>query len=101
MVATQPSVSKYTIYIGQLALDMYDSARKKIVWRAVVSKTIDPPDGVTPTTARENRSSCQDAPRRLSTEQDVIQQASAWSDHCQNLQPGTGGYFEWSGNLNL
>jgi len=42
MVATQPSVSKYTIYIGQLALDMYDSARKKIVWRAVVSKTIDP-----------------------------------------------------------
>ena len=42
MVATRPSQSKYTIYIGQLALDMYDDARKKIVWRAVASKTIDP-----------------------------------------------------------
>jgi len=31
-----------TIYIGQLALDMNDSANKDIVWRGVVSKTIDP-----------------------------------------------------------
>jgi hypothetical protein len=31
-----------TIYIGQLALDMNDSANKDMVWRGVVSKTIDP-----------------------------------------------------------
>jgi uncharacterized protein DUF4136 len=31
-----------TIYIGQLALDMYDSANKSLVWRGVVSKTLDP-----------------------------------------------------------
>src|SRR5579883_2524890 len=31
-----------TIYIGQLALDMYDSAKHDLVWRGVASKTIDP-----------------------------------------------------------
>ena len=31
-----------TIYIGQLALDMYDSAHKDLVWRGVATKTIDP-----------------------------------------------------------
>lgn len=31
-----------TIYVGQLALDMYDSAQKDLVWRGVVSKTLDP-----------------------------------------------------------
>jgi len=31
-----------TIYIGQLALDMYDSAKRSLVWRGVASKTIDP-----------------------------------------------------------
>ncbi len=31
-----------TIQIGQLALDMYDSANHSLVWRGVVSKTIDP-----------------------------------------------------------
>jgi len=31
-----------TIYIGQLAVDMYDSANKDLVWRGTVSKTIDP-----------------------------------------------------------
>ena len=30
-----------TIYIGQLALDMYASAPHKLVWRGVVSKTLD------------------------------------------------------------
>src|SRR5246127_258604 len=30
-----------TIYVGQLALDMYDSANKDLVWRGVVSKTLD------------------------------------------------------------
>jgi hypothetical protein len=30
-----------TIYIGQLALDMYDSANRSLVWRGVVSKTLD------------------------------------------------------------
>ena len=34
--------STTTIYTGQLALDMYDSAHKDLVWRGVVSKTIDP-----------------------------------------------------------
>jgi hypothetical protein len=30
-----------TIYVGQLALDMYDSANKDLVWRGLGSKTID------------------------------------------------------------
>ena len=30
-----------TIYIGQLALDMYDSSNKDLAWRGVASKTID------------------------------------------------------------
>jgi len=31
-----------TIYVGQLALDMYDPANHDLVWRGVVSKTLDP-----------------------------------------------------------
>ena len=31
-----------TIYIGQLALDMYASSPKTLVWRGVASKTLDP-----------------------------------------------------------
>ncbi len=31
-----------TIYIGQLALDMYASAPKALVWRGAASKTLDP-----------------------------------------------------------
>ena len=30
-----------TIYTGQLALDMYETAKKDMVWRGTVSKTID------------------------------------------------------------
>jgi hypothetical protein len=30
-----------TIYIGQLALDMYAAGEKKLVWRGVASKTLD------------------------------------------------------------
>jgi hypothetical protein len=30
-----------TIYTGQLVLDMYDTAKKDLVWRGTVSKTID------------------------------------------------------------
>lgn len=35
------TVSTSTIYTGQLDLDMYDAANKALVWRGVVSKTID------------------------------------------------------------
>jgi hypothetical protein len=34
--------STSTIYVGQLALDMYDSAKKELVWQGTASKTIDP-----------------------------------------------------------
>lgn len=34
--------STSTIYIGQLAVDMYDSANRDLVWRGVASKTLDP-----------------------------------------------------------
>jgi hypothetical protein len=34
--------STTTIYVGQLGLDMYDSAKKDLVWRGTASKTIDP-----------------------------------------------------------
>jgi hypothetical protein len=42
MGTTTTTGSTSTIYKGQLDLDMYDSAAKDIVWRGVVSKTIDP-----------------------------------------------------------
>ncbi|HUL32852.1 MAG TPA: DUF4136 domain-containing protein [Candidatus Eisenbacteria bacterium] len=35
------TVSTSTIYTGQLDLDMYDAAKKELVWRGIVSKTID------------------------------------------------------------
>lgn len=31
-----------TIYVGQLGLDMYDSAKHDLVWRGIASKTLDP-----------------------------------------------------------
>jgi len=31
-----------TIYIGQLALDMYASTARTLIWRGVASKTLDP-----------------------------------------------------------
>jgi hypothetical protein len=34
--------STSTVYVGQLDLSMYDSAQKQLVWRGVVSKTLDP-----------------------------------------------------------
>jgi len=42
MSSTTTSGSTSTIYVGQLGLDMYDSAKKELVWRGVASKTIDP-----------------------------------------------------------
>lgn len=41
MPSGMTTVSTTTIYTGQLDLDMYDSAKKELVWRGVVSKTID------------------------------------------------------------
>ena len=41
MGSTTTSGQTDTIYVGQLALDMYDSANKDLVWRGVASKTID------------------------------------------------------------
>jgi hypothetical protein len=40
--STTTSGSTSTIYVGQLDLDMYGSAKKALVWRGTVSKTIDP-----------------------------------------------------------
>ena len=42
MSSTTTSGSTSTIYVGQLGLDMYDAAKKDLVWRGVASKTIDP-----------------------------------------------------------
>ena len=42
MGSTTTHGSTSTIYKGQLALDMYDSAGHDLVWRGVASKTIDP-----------------------------------------------------------
>jgi len=41
MGSTTTSGQTDTIYVGQLALDMYDSANKDLVWRGLASKTID------------------------------------------------------------
>ena len=42
MNSTSTYGSTSTIYSGQLDLDMYDSSGHDLVWRGVVSKTIDP-----------------------------------------------------------
>lgn len=42
MTSTTTTGSTSTIYVGQLALDMYDSANHNLVWRGLASKTIDP-----------------------------------------------------------
>ena len=42
MGTTTTTGTTSTIYKGQLDLDMYDSAGHDLVWRGVVSKTIDP-----------------------------------------------------------
>jgi hypothetical protein len=42
MASTTTYASTSTIYVGQLALDLYDSSKKELVWRGVASKTIDP-----------------------------------------------------------
>lgn len=34
--------STSTVYVGQLDVSMYDSAQKQLVWRGIVSKTLDP-----------------------------------------------------------
>ena len=39
--SSMSTTSTTTIYTGQLAVDMYDSAHHDLVWRGVASKTID------------------------------------------------------------
>jgi len=41
MQTTTTTGSTSTIYIGQVAVDMYDSKNKDLVWRGVASKTLD------------------------------------------------------------
>ena len=40
--STWTSGETTTIYVGQLAVDVYDAAKKTLVWRGVVSKTLNP-----------------------------------------------------------
>jgi Domain of unknown function (DUF4136) len=42
MSTTSTYGSTSTIYVGQLDLSMYDPAQKRLVWRGVASKTLDP-----------------------------------------------------------
>ena len=42
MTSTTTTGTTTTIYVGQLGLDMYDSASKDLVWRGIASQTIDP-----------------------------------------------------------
>lgn len=42
MGSTMTTGSTTTIYVGQLAIDIYDTPNKDLVWRGVASKTIDP-----------------------------------------------------------
>jgi hypothetical protein len=41
MSSTMTTGQTSTIYVGQIAIDMYDSANKDLVWRGIASKTID------------------------------------------------------------
>jgi hypothetical protein len=42
MGSTMTTGTTTTIYVGQLALDMYESEKKDLVWRGTASKTLDP-----------------------------------------------------------
>jgi hypothetical protein len=42
MGSTMTTGQTYTIHIGAVGLDMYDAARKQLVWRGEASKTLDP-----------------------------------------------------------
>ncbi len=42
MGTTMTTGSTSTIYVGQLDVDMYDAAKKEMVWRGTASKTLDP-----------------------------------------------------------
>src|SRR5215831_13426652 len=42
MGSTMTTGQTSTIHIGSLGLDMYDPARKQLVWRGMASKTLDP-----------------------------------------------------------
>lgn len=42
MNSSMTTSSTSTIYVGQLVVDMYESAKKDLVWRGTASKTIDP-----------------------------------------------------------
>lgn len=42
MGTTMTTGQTTTIHIGSVGLDMYDSAQKKLVWRGVATKTLDP-----------------------------------------------------------
>ncbi len=42
MSSSTTYASTSTIYVGQLDVDMYDAAKKELVWRGTASKTIDP-----------------------------------------------------------
>jgi len=41
MGSTTTTGQTSTIYVGQLAIDMYDVAKKQLVWRGMASKTLD------------------------------------------------------------
>jgi hypothetical protein len=42
MGSTMTTGQTSTIYIGELALDMYDAGKHNLVWRGVATKTLDP-----------------------------------------------------------
>jgi hypothetical protein len=42
MASTTTYGSTSTVYVGQLDLSMYDALEKQLVWRGVLSKTLDP-----------------------------------------------------------
>jgi hypothetical protein len=42
MAPSMTTVTTDTIYTGQLDLDMYDAAKKQLVWRGIATKTLNP-----------------------------------------------------------
>jgi len=42
MGSTMTTGQTTTIHIGEVGLDMYDSAKKQLVWRGTATKTLDP-----------------------------------------------------------
>ena len=87
-----------TIYIGQIAVDMYQPAAKKLVWRGTASKTIDTrakPDKAAEEPAESDGEASQELP--TAREEVALRHSRRRAQICVQRAPGS--LFTESSNL--